>query len=62
MEQDYLIDTTSIIDFANKKLPASGAAFVSKVIDSNPIISIINKIEVLGFTHPNNQMIYAVNR
>lgn len=60
MEQDYLIDTNSIIDFANKKLPSPGTLFVSKVIDINPIISIINKIEVLGFAHPNNQMIELI--
>ena len=60
MEQDYLIDTNSIIDFANKKLPSSGSLFVSKVIDINPIISISNKIEVLGFAHPNNQMIELI--
>jgi hypothetical protein len=60
MEQDYLIDTNSIINFANKKLPSSGSLFVSKVIDINPIISISNKIEVLGFAHPNNQMIELI--
>ena len=60
MEQDYLIETNSIIDFANKKLPSSGSLFVSKVIDINPIISIINKIEVQGFAHPNNQMIELI--
>lgn len=60
MEQDYLIDTNSIIDFANKKLPSSGSLFVSKVIDINPIISIINKIEVQGFADPNNQMIELI--
>ena len=60
MEQDYLIDTNSIINFANKKLPSSGSLFVSKVIDINPIISIINKIEVLDFAHPNNQMIELI--
>ncbi|UXE65669.1 MAG: type II toxin-antitoxin system VapC family toxin [Chryseotalea sp. WA131a] len=60
MEQDYLIDTNSIINFANKKLPSSGSLFVSKVIDINPIISIINKIEVQGFADPNNQMIELI--
>lgn len=60
MEQDYLIDTNSIINFANKKLPSSGSLFVSKVIDINPIISISNKIKIQGFAHPNNQMIELI--
>lgn len=50
MEQPrYLIDTNVLIDYLGKKLPDSGMNFISQVIDSVPCISIISKIEVLGF-------------
>jgi len=53
MEQPgYLIDTNSVIDFLGNKLPASGMDFMKSVIDVVPNVSIITKIEVLGFKSP----------
>jgi hypothetical protein len=50
MEQfQYLIDTNSVIDYLGGKLPISGTAFMDLVIDAHPNISVITKIEVLGF-------------
>lgn len=50
MEQtQYLIDTNAVIDYLGKKLPDTGMDFMNNVIDSVPTISIITKIEVLGF-------------
>ncbi|MDA3880694.1 MAG: type II toxin-antitoxin system VapC family toxin [Prolixibacteraceae bacterium] len=50
MEQtQYLIDTNAIIDYLGNKLPASGMAWMSHIIDDIPNISVISKIEVLGF-------------
>jgi predicted nucleic acid-binding protein len=50
MEQtQYLIDTNAIIDYLGNKLPASGMVWMSHIIDDIPNISVISKIEVLGF-------------
>jgi len=45
----YLIDTNSIIDYIGKKMPESGMLFLDTVIDNIPNISVITKIELLGF-------------
>jgi predicted nucleic acid-binding protein len=50
MEQKYLIDTNIIIDLSENKLPTAAKIFVSQIIDKNPYISIINKIELLSFS------------
>lgn len=53
MEQSqYLIDTNVVIDYLGKKLPDSGMIFMNDVIDAVPNISVITKIEVLGFNAP----------
>ena len=53
MEQpQYLIDTNAVIDYLGNKLPASGMNFMNDVIDAVPHISVITKIEVLGFNTP----------
>jgi len=50
METGYLLDTNSIIDFSAGRLPAKAHQFIAGIIDDLPQISIINKIELLGFT------------
>ncbi|WP_428236137.1 type II toxin-antitoxin system VapC family toxin [Gracilimonas sp.] len=45
----YLIDSNAIIDFLGGRLPDSGMEFLSQVIDDKPSISVITKIEVLGY-------------
>ena len=50
MEQpNYLIDTNIVIDYLGRKLPDNGMSFMNIVIDEVPNVSIITKIEVLGF-------------
>ncbi len=50
MEQpQYLIDTNAIIDYLGKNLPPHGMDFMSDIIDNVPNVSVITKIEVLGF-------------
>jgi len=48
-QQNYLIDTNVIIDYLGNKISQSGMQFMNTVIDAVPNISIITKIEVLGF-------------
>ena len=53
MEQpQYLIDTNAIIDYLREKMPVTGMSFMNAVIDAVPVISVITKIEVLGFNAP----------
>jgi predicted nucleic acid-binding protein len=53
MEQPkYLIDTNVVIDYLGNKLPASGMVFMNTLMDSIPNISLVTKIEVLGFQVP----------
>lgn len=53
MEQpQYLIDTNTVIDYLGKKLPATGMGFMNSVIDAVPNVSVVTKIEVLGFNTP----------
>ena len=51
MGSGYLIDTNCIIDFGNGNLPISVKEYLSKIIDNRPSISIINEIEISGFTN-----------
>jgi len=47
-----LIDTNVVIDYLGDKLSSDGMKFMNNVIDSTPNVSVISKIEVLGFnTH-----------
>lgn len=53
MEQpEYLIDTNAFIDYLGNKLTPEGFLFMDNIIDKIPHISVITKIEVLGFNAP----------
>lgn len=54
MGQKYLIDSNTVIDYLNGKLPFDGNRFVNSIVDSGPQISVITKMEVLGFNTQNN--------
>lgn len=49
MEQSYLIDSNVVIDYLAGKLSDSGMTFVSQIVDEVPRISVITKIEILGY-------------
>jgi predicted nucleic acid-binding protein len=49
MGRTYLIDSNAIIDFISNKLPLKGMNFVENVVNAVPNLSIISKMEVLGF-------------
>lgn len=53
MEQpQYLMDTNAVIDYLGKKLPSNGMSFLHSVMDAVPNVSVVTKIEVLGFNAP----------
>ena len=50
MEQPkYLIDSNALIDYLGQKLPANGMKFMQDTVNAIPVVSVITKIEVLGF-------------
>ena len=49
MGQQYLIDSNAVIDYLSGKIPEKGMAFMNQVINNIPNISVITKIEVLGY-------------
>lgn len=62
MEQPkYLIDSNADIDYLGKKLPPNGMDFMNLIIDSVPKISVVTKIEVLGFNAPEDHYKLLVN-
>jgi len=51
----YLIDTNAVIDYLGKKIPVNGMQFMNTVVDAIPNVSVITKIEVLGFNTTEHQ-------
>lgn len=51
-QAQYLIDTNSVIDYLGRKIPHTGMNFMHNVINSTPNISVITKIDVLGYDAP----------
>jgi predicted nucleic acid-binding protein len=49
MGQQYLIDSNTVIDYLSGKLPDNGRLFLDQLINNIPNISVITKIEVLGY-------------
>jgi predicted nucleic acid-binding protein len=60
MGTGYLLDSNVLIGFLAGKIPASGMARVSGIVDDIPHISVISQIEVLRFSDtPENDQILA---
>jgi len=51
-QQAYLVDTNVIIDYLGNRLPQSGMLLLDGVVDAGVKISVITKIELLGFVAP----------
>jgi predicted nucleic acid-binding protein len=49
MERQYLTESNVVIDYLAGRLTEKGKAFMNQVINEIPILSVITKIEVLGF-------------
>jgi predicted nucleic acid-binding protein len=46
------MDTNAVIDYLGNKIPAAGMGFMNEVMNTEPQVSVITKIEVLGFNAP----------
>ena len=51
-ESYYLIDSNAVIDYLSNRLPKSGMSFMNDVVDKAANVSVITKMEVLGFQVP----------
>jgi predicted nucleic acid-binding protein len=56
MEPGYLIDSNVIIDYSANRLPQKGSDFVERIFNNGFQISVIVKIEVLGFADVPDKM------
>ncbi len=45
----YLLDTNAVINYLDASLPFAGMQLLNTVVDDEPIISVVTKIETLGF-------------
>jgi predicted nucleic acid-binding protein len=61
MGQKYLLDTNVVLDFMGRKLPENSKVLLSKIIDDQINISAINKMELLGFKHVEQNLIAFVD-
>lgn len=50
--QQHLIDTNAVIDYLGNKLPRTGNNFLNQIVDTLPQVSVISKIEILGYNAP----------
>jgi predicted nucleic acid-binding protein len=48
-QPEYLIDTNAVIDYLSSKLPIDGVRFMRDIINNVPNISVITRIELLGY-------------
>ena len=57
MGQKFIIDSNVIIDYTASRLPKQGSDFVEQIFNSDFIISVVVKIEVLGFDDLSKKML-----
>ncbi|MDR0836279.1 MAG: type II toxin-antitoxin system VapC family toxin [Tannerella sp.] len=53
----YLLDTNVILDFMGDNFPAKAKRIISTMIDAEINLSVINKIELLGFSRVEQDLI-----
>jgi predicted nucleic acid-binding protein len=51
----YLLDTNTVINYLDNSIPASVILFLNKIVDDACNISIITKIETLGYNFKYNE-------
>ncbi len=56
MEQKFLLDTNAVVDYFGGKLPASSMQRIKLILDESFNISVVAKIETLGFNGPVGDM------
>lgn len=62
MEHGFLIDINALVHFLSKTLSQNGQEFIATAIDKGFNISIINRIEILGFKDCKTSTIDFINQ
>lgn len=57
MGKRYLLDTNTVLDFMGNKLPHKAKNLIAQIIDDEINLSVINKIELLGFSKVEQDLI-----
>jgi len=61
MATGQLLDTNVIIDFSANKFSGKSNQYIAEILDGNPQISVITKIELLGFNYVSQQTKFFVD-
>ena len=61
MGKRYLLDTNTVLDYMGNKLPVNAKNELAKIIDEEINLSVINKIELLGFAKVDRDLIDFVS-
>lgn len=61
MGAQYLIDSNAVIDYLSGKLSRNGMIFMDDVVNAIPKVSVITKIEVLGYNTAPSDYLLLVN-
>ncbi len=57
MGKRYLLDSNSVLDFMGNKLTGKAKKLIAQIIDEEINLSVINKIELLGFSKVEQDLI-----
>lgn len=57
MEKRYLLDTNTVLDYMGNKLSGKAKTLIAQIIDAEINLSVINKIELLGFSKVEQELI-----
>jgi predicted nucleic acid-binding protein len=52
MGTKFLMDTNAVSDYLVAKLPASGIIFMDTLVDAGPNLSVMSRIELVGYNAP----------
>ena len=61
MGKRYILDTNTVLDYMGDKLPENSKNALAQIIDDEINLSVINKIELLGFAKVDQDLIDFVN-
>lgn len=61
MGKRYLLDTNTVLDYMGNKFSGIAKIFIAQIIDDEFILSVINKIELLGFSKVDKDLTDFVN-
>ena len=61
MGKRYLLDTNTVLDYMGNKLPDNAMVTLAQVFDDEINLSVINKIELLGFAKVDQDLIDFVS-